>query len=668
MKPPARDFPSSAPSLHQHALSESDFDSLAGGHSDGAVLARLQRAETSYRHTMLRVVLDTLRRRPATHGPLPPPDSAWDLLVQAERRSPEATTAVLGFPQVGAWAAHLLRRLHGAVHDDTPLWVDAGYLHTLAAAAALRAGLDCTVVVPLRHGLVHLPTLGHAALPFGEPWDVARVSYSTTQGHATVTSQQASVMVDLDIITGTDTDSEAESDIEPELVGWVPRRRFSLHAFGQSLDVAMEDADPYRLVGSVARPARLRPPEARRWKRLMTDTWDLLVTGHPASASELAQALATVAPLPKAPVFRPRSSSTGDAFGGAVLSEPDDATQLAASLIHETAHFKLGALMHLFDLHNPERLRLGYAPWRDDPRPTRGILHGIYAFTAVTGFWRRQRLLAHGSDAMLAHFEFAFWRDQARATARRLQTSRVLTPLGLRFLDGVLVTLEAWCTEPVPVEVTRLANLLTLDHRAQWRAHHLRPPASRIQDLAAAWLAGRAPHPAELPAAQAVTLVPDRAVRHLDGRACLARLWLARRDEFRQLARASPETVVPGTTRIDCALISQDRTQARRGYAAALEQDPGSVSALVGLGLADPEHAALVARPELVRAVGRSISARTGRPPRLADLAVWLMPALLPTGRDIGGTDETVEHPHSGEPGGDWPPTGMSPRGLSPGG
>lgn len=644
MKPQAPTVTPSAPSLHRHALSEPDFDALAAGPGDGAALSRLRRAETSYRHTALRAVLDALRRAPGARGPLQPPDTAWDLLIQVEQRSPEVTTTVLGCPQVGAWAAHLLRRLRGTVHDDSPLWVDAGHLHALAAAAAVRAGLDCAVPVPMRHGLVHLPTLGHATLPFHDPWDVAHIKHSAMEGRTGITGREGSVFVDMA--------AKAESN------EWLPRRAVTIRAADQSLTVSFEDADPYRLIGVVARPARLRPSEAQRWESLLADAWGMLVAGHPMTAAELAQALATVVPLPKAPVFRPRNASSGDSFGGAALSEPDDAVALAAALVHELAHFKLGVLLHLFDLYDPGRLRLGYAPWRDDPRPTRGILHGIYAFTAVTGFWRRQRLLASGSDAMLAHFEFAFWRRQAHETAGRLRTGDGLTPLGRRFLDGALVALEPWCTEPVPAEAASFSRLLTLDHRAQWRAHHLHPPAVQVRGLAAAWISGRAPHPGEIPAADAVTLVPDRNVRYLDSRACLARLWLARRDEFRRIAREGPEAVVPGTTLADCALISRDRGRARRGYVRLLEEQPNSVSALVGLGLADTGCAALVARPELVRAVGRAVGAKTGERPAAADLAAWLTPALVGSGRNSEAADGIVGAPHSAEPGGDWPSTG----------
>jgi HEXXH motif-containing protein len=620
------------PALLRHQLSERDFDDLAAGAVDAAVLGQLRRAEHSHRRALLRAVLDELRRTPGAVGPLLPPDAAWDLLVAAEGHAATGTAALLDCPQVGAWAAHLLRRLHGLVHDDTPLWVDAGHLHALTAAALLRAGLPCDLLVPVRHGAIHLPTLGHATLANDEPWYAARVRAAAAPGAVlTIEGPHGQVTVD-------------PARLGASQPRWHPRGSVALTGAGPIATVAFEDADPYRLMGSAARPAPLPGPDARRWEQVLHAAWELLLAGHPGSAAELAALLSTLVPTPRAPQFRPRSASTGDAFGSAAISEPDDATQLAATLVHELAHLKLGALLHLFDLHHPERLRLGYAPWRDDPRPPRGLLHGIYAFSAVTGFWRRQRALTSAGAAMLAHFEFAFWRGQTVETARRLRAGDGLTPLGQRFLDGVLVTMEPWCAEAVPVEVADLAQLLALDHHAQWRAHQLRPPAPLVAALTAAWLAGRDPAPEET--AGEDELVPDPAVRHLDGRACLARLWLSDRDGFRRVAD-DPAQLVAGTTAADCALVSGDRVRARQLYAAMLEAGSDHVATWVGLGLATPGLDALTARPQLVRAVSRAVAAATGRRPEPRRLAAWLTAAGAPTPAAATPTRPAVP--------GDWP-------------
>src|SRR4051794_32475119 len=53
----------------------------------------------------------------------------------------------------------------------------------------------------------------------------------------------------------------------------------------------------------------------------------------------------------------------------------------------------LNAVDLLFDLVRPSGA-LGCSRWRDDPRPPFGILHGAYAYLAVTRFWRTETAAA----------------------------------------------------------------------------------------------------------------------------------------------------------------------------------------------------------------------------------------------------------------------------------
>ena len=41
---------------------------------------------------------------------------------------------------------------------------------------------------------------------------------------------------------------------------------------------------------------------------------------------------------------------------------------LALLLMHEFQHVKLGAVLDLYDLFDPDDKRLYHAPWRKDPR------------------------------------------------------------------------------------------------------------------------------------------------------------------------------------------------------------------------------------------------------------------------------------------------------------
>jgi HEXXH motif-containing protein len=361
------------PALTRRHLPEHTFDMIAAGADDDGTVRTLFATEHSQRRVLLRAVLDAARLHPDAHGPLAAVDDAWDLLVRAERTGPAEVADVLHQPQTGMWAAHVLRRMRGLVHDDAPLWADIGYLHAIAVASAIRCGLRFQLGVPVRQGAAMLPTLGYVRLRVRDAWETAAVTV-TAQGDVRCAGRYATVTIG-----------------EQQSPGWTRHTVLRAQAGGTGWSVLLDDIDPYRHVLRPTRPARLTTAAIRRWESTVADAWSLLVTEHPEQAGGLRAGLSVLVPLARAERFRPRSASSGDAFGGALLSEPDDAVQLAVTLVHELQHAKLGALMHLFDLYEDDSRTLFYAPWRDDPRPLGGLLQGVYAFFGVTRFWRRQR-------------------------------------------------------------------------------------------------------------------------------------------------------------------------------------------------------------------------------------------------------------------------------------
>ncbi|MCK9923873.1 HEXXH motif domain-containing protein [Frankia sp. AgPm24] len=657
----------SDPAVGLHRLSGSDLDSLALGGLEPAVVRRLLDAEISHRRIAMRAVLELLGTRPQASGPLAPVDEAWQLLVEAERRSPPAVRAVLDQPFTGAWAARLLRRLRDQPPAGVPLWVDVGYLHALAAAAAVRAGCAGSLTVPARHGVVHLPSLGHAHLMGLDPWDIATVTSTTIDSSTTPGTG-----------TGTDPDNGPDNGpgSGPGTAVWIvgPADRVRVPGPDQpggppapddqnsaprwrrtrTVDTGLiiEDADPYRRADSDARPEWLPAAEISRWERRLGAAREVLRTGHPGTAAAVDAAILTVVPAPSTARFRSFSATSGDAVGSVVMSMPTDAVDGAVTLVHEVRHCVLGALLHLGELVDPAAApHLRRVPWRDDPRPARSALQGVYAFFGVTDFWRTQRRRGAAQEAMLAHLEFALGRRAVWETAWDLLRTGPLTALGRRFVTGVVTTVTGWLTEPVPAQADRLAELVTADARALWELHHLAVAPRAARALAAAWRAGDAA-PVGSPA-PARRLEPDPDVRALDTRACLARLWLADRDALRRIERDEPARAYRGATTADCALIRGDHDLALTRYAALLRQpgeqrgqtgeqrgQPGEQRrrALVGLGLAlgerHPAGRVLLRRPDLVAAVAREITGGA-LPARLVELAGWLAP-LVPAREQSG--------------------------------
>ncbi|WP_461031029.1 aKG-HExxH-type peptide beta-hydroxylase, partial [Streptomyces sparsus] len=197
---------------------------------------------------------------------------------------------------------------------------------------------------------------------------------------------------------------------------------------------------------------------------------ELLHARHPRAAELLGLACRTVVPLPPAPRFRNASASYSEAFGSALISLPGDARELAVTAVHEARHSVLNALLHQLPLCGDTRPDgsplLLHAPWRGDPRPPSGLLHGVYAFAGVAAFWRVERHSLTGPEAVLAHFEYALWRQAVGEVAETLRHHEVLTAWGRRFVDRVADEAAGWADDHVP-EASRAPALAELaDRRA----------------------------------------------------------------------------------------------------------------------------------------------------------------------------------------------------------
>ncbi|MER6331189.1 HEXXH motif domain-containing protein [Streptomyces sp. NPDC001034] len=596
-----------------HRLSAAGLSDLARGEGDGAVMAELLRAERSRRLLLLRALRNGAS--PDDTGPDGTDAFAqgWDLLERAQRHAPEVCEDLLMSPNTGMWVSLAVRRIRGRVYEDAPHWVVMGHLAALAAAAAARAGLEFEITVPVRRGLVPLPTLGCAVLADPEPWGTARVT--GRDGRVRVTGAGGVVEVP------TDPDRRARD--------WIPVRRTTLGTGGRTKSLVLEDLDPYRTFPQPSDPSPLAPEEAAYWESTLAEAWEVLFRDDPANAEAMRQGLMSVAPTPARERFRPHSSTAGDAFGGVSASRPDDVAQLAATLVHEFQHTKLGGLMHLGPLTeattDPEAPgTLLYAPWRDDPRPLGGLLQGIYAFLGVTRFWRAHRHTADPAHAPLAHFEFALWRTQVWATLNAVRGHERLTPLGRYVVECLTERCAAWMTDEVPVTPLRLAEEAAADHHARWRAHHLSPPARAVEEAVRAWRQGAPRPPSALAAAP--LLVPDTEVRFSDSTAVLARYHLS-----------DPEGAwrcpggVDGAEAAEVRLLRGEYAAARAAFAARLSAKGAPAAAWAGLGralAADPAQrtAAQLLRhhPERARAVQDALEVTTGRGADPVRLAAWL--------------------------------------------
>lgn len=598
-----------------HRLPVESFVQVATGGGDTRTLELLRNGQKSKRLVLIRMVLEAVTADPASMGPLPSAHSAWRLLSRVQYEDPEAFDRVLLHPSTGVWAAHLLRRLRGVRSGDVPLWTEAGYFHTLAAAAAVRAGADFETQVPVPEGgTLHLPSLGTVQLPCAD--SRGRPGVATVRGTgrglgsvAVVSPRGACVLL--------------PDSLESPLAGWRPLPQIRVTRGGHSLRLALDDTDAYASFVAGRVPVLQHTQSRNRWQALTEEAWEILVHSQPDTADSLAALLCSLVPLESVTRGEPYSVTSPESFGSAMVQLPIEATTLAVSLIHECQHIKLGALLDLVTLTRETDDAVHYAPWRRDPRPVAGLLQGAYAYLGIVSFWRRYHPTASEREARRARFAYALWRRSTLAAVDDLLASGDLTELGLWFVTTMRECLAGWCEEPLPPQVEADAALVSADHLGLWRLRNVQPASSDAGLLAQRFKHGT---PSRRPEAGGPLVRADVLPRERPVRSELVKLRWEDPDRFAWLY-AHPESL--GATPADIALIDGDFDTARRGYVRQIMARPEESSPWIGLGLAargrgdDSAAAALLGRPDLVRAVYLRLAGEAGTADPCA-VAEWI--------------------------------------------
>ncbi|MDQ0992342.1 HEXXH motif domain-containing protein [Streptomyces sp. V3I7] len=620
--------------LDVHRISRDSLRAIAAGHADDADLSLLRSVQRSQLLLILRALRDQAEdaaRRVRHRGAVPSVGGAWQLLCKAELHAPEAVEAVLGDPTVMAWALRLLRRLGGTPSDSgdsaAPLWADIGQFHAVAAAAALRAGVPAVLRVPAHRGTVWLPGTGVAG-------PVARRRWSEAQVH---------VEADGALVHGELTRVRLTAPLSEPAPGWRPLRALDLptrRAAGGG--PWLDTVTPYRdFTRSPKAPGRTGERRLRLWEDRLAGAYALLDTESPADAAAVAALVRTFVPR----TFRTTrggqvaSASSLDAFGAVTLSLPYDDVQTAAVLVHEMRHQQLNALLSLVPLVGTEESeeseepgesgqpggeRLHYAPWRSDPRPVHGLLHGVFAFAGVAQFWRRHRRHVAGTEADRAAFEFAVLREQVREAVTALAGDDALTEAGRLFAGELAALVRDWRGDPVLGVPGALARHYCAHRRALWRARHLEFAESAAMRLAAAWRAGDPP-----PEPGPVSVRPRLELTRLDTFGPLIRHRLTAPERFARRRRQAERDGSAGR-RAEYAAAAGDAGQAAAAYAEWAAADPLDAEPWIGAVLAVPEQdrepaaVLLLERPELVAAVRRQVATDGGGHPDPLRLAAWL--------------------------------------------
>ncbi|MCK2214324.1 FxsB family radical SAM/SPASM domain protein [Actinomadura sp. ATCC 31491] len=434
--------------LAPHSLPKEVFFELAAGRGGRDAVERLWAAQDSKRLLLLRGVRDLARDDARVR-------QAYELLADIQEASPEVARQVLRYPTAGSWGLRTLQALGG--HTSPAPWATPSGLASLAAVAAIRSGRGATIEVPVLDGAAVLPSLGRALFDGDDRFAVVR----TGDGEAEITAGGVTVRV-----------GEGPS--------WEGLRRIRAAHGGLTAEFVVDDLDPGRMPGAQHAEGRLSAADLHRWESTLQPAWEILADRHPQVAEEIAAVVTVLTPLAE-PAHGTASATSKLAFGNIGISTQPDPHAFAVTLAHESQHAKLSGLLDLIPLTQPDDGSRYYAPWRDDPRPLGGLLHGAYAHLAIAAFWGVERQQPHEDELRLrAHTEFARWRDGTDLTIRTLRASGRLTPEGDLFTAEMAGTMAAMCAQPVPPEAAHRAGASADRHLAGWRRRNGEPPAGRL--------------------------------------------------------------------------------------------------------------------------------------------------------------------------------------------
>jgi uncharacterized protein len=387
--------------LDRHTLPNGGFELLSSGPGDIATMAALAESSWSITRALVATVgsgaeddAGSELSRAAIEG--------WMLLTELDEEHPQAVREALTYPYVRAWAARCLDPPPGA-----DINLDRAHLAGLAAVAALRAGVQAELPLPVRDGHVHLPGLGAlAAGAAAGPTSTVRIS-------------PAGLVL-----------RDGPGD-------WQPVRRLTT----EHMSFTVDDIDPFRDCQAWVSAGRLSARDWQVWQQGLTAASRQLAEEVPAYASVLAGGLRSVVPMRPAAAGLSQSGTAKHAFGAIALALPDSTDMLGELLVHEMQHVKLTALCDLVDLFDPADSTRYQVPWRPDPRPVEGVLNGTYAYLAMGELWRSRSGQRADSQA-LGHFLQC--RHRVEHGIGILLNGAALTPTGARFVQGMDSTVKAW--------------------------------------------------------------------------------------------------------------------------------------------------------------------------------------------------------------------------------
>jgi hypothetical protein len=206
------------------------------------------------------------------------------------------------------------------------------------------------------------------------------------------------------------------------------------------------------------------------WLIELNGAFESLAGIDSAAAEEIAATIRVIVPVETKNLDVHKSSSLQQAFGAVYLSRANHPNALIEAFVHEYLHNRLNALMRLDQLvAGPAQEAVYYSPWKSEPRPLRGILHGIVAFLGIVCFWRQAVSLGRVADVDWAVRRCALLESQLRVAFDVMEHSATFTPLGTSLFAGLREEMAEVESQPTASkELQRLAVATAGNHRSAW--------------------------------------------------------------------------------------------------------------------------------------------------------------------------------------------------------
>jgi len=413
-----------------HRVDETDLADFASGLGGPRLVQELYAAQLSETLLLLRHVTTVAPART---------DAAIAILTEAQARRPDIYRRRLGDPMAAAWAADTARELRKPDPDPIVTDVYLAHLDALAISAAAESGIAAELTVKPQGGRVVFPGVGSVVV--GGAW----IRAIAVDGRLSVQSDSASIAAS----------------------AWWPERRLSAGAGDLRSSVTLEDLSPHRHRYHAPAVERMDDEAYEDWQAQFAAAWELIREYLPDRAPELAVGVRSLVPLRSDDSSAARSGTARDAVGAIGLTRPRSPVDLVVTLVHELQHSKLSALLDLVTLYEPHGTERHFAPWRTDPRPTGGLVQGVYAFLGVADAWRALRLApAHRG---VATREYAAVRRQVDVGLTALEKSAELTATGRRLAEGMRSQLDILLKEELPAADEADADALLRRRQEKWQ-------------------------------------------------------------------------------------------------------------------------------------------------------------------------------------------------------